>query len=288
MIRFINAVYGTLLGAIIFYNKLSKHLTDHGFVQNEYNMCTFNKMVNGEQVTVQFHIDDLKVSHKDQAVLDDFLDDLRSEFGQKDELIENKGLVHEYLGITIDYSIAGKVVFTMFNYLEDVIMEAADDLKNSRSYYPGNNQLFKVDDDSPRLLQKDADIFHCHVARLLFASKRASDIQVCVEFLCTRVKSPTEQDYKKLGRVIRYQHETVHLSLVKDAEDSKILTLNINASFTVHPDCKSHTGSCLMLGHGSVLSISAKQKINTKSSIQVELIGVDDAMTFCHVDEALL
>ena len=61
----IKAVYGTLLGAMIFYNKLSKHLTDHGFVQNEYDMCTFNKMVNDEQITVQFHVDDLKVSHKE-------------------------------------------------------------------------------------------------------------------------------------------------------------------------------------------------------------------------------
>ena len=68
-------------------------------------------------------------------------------------MTENKGLIHEYLGITIDYSIAGKVVFTMFDYLEDVIFEAADNIKNSRSYYPGNDQLFKVDDDSPRLLQ---------------------------------------------------------------------------------------------------------------------------------------
>ena len=44
-------------------------------------MCTLNKMVNGEQITVQFHVDDLKVSHKDHAILDDFLDDLSSEFG---------------------------------------------------------------------------------------------------------------------------------------------------------------------------------------------------------------
>ena len=29
--RLVKAVYGTLLGAIIFYNKLSKHLTDQGF-----------------------------------------------------------------------------------------------------------------------------------------------------------------------------------------------------------------------------------------------------------------
>ena len=46
------------------------------------DMCTFNKMVNGEQITVQFHVDDLEVSHKDQTVLDDFLTNLRDEFGQ--------------------------------------------------------------------------------------------------------------------------------------------------------------------------------------------------------------
>ena len=81
----------------------------------------------------------------------------------------------------------------MFDYLEDVIVEAAKDLKNSCSYYPGNNQLMKVDYDSPSLSTKDAKLFHRHVARLLFASKRAKpDIQVCVAFLCTRVKSPNK------------------------------------------------------------------------------------------------
>ena len=65
-------------------------------------MCILNKMVNGEQITVQFHVEDLKVSHKEQSVLDDFLGNLRSESGQEDKLTENTGLVHEYLGITID------------------------------------------------------------------------------------------------------------------------------------------------------------------------------------------
>ena len=93
-------------------------------------------MVNGEKIVDQFHFDDLKVSHKDHAVLDNFLNNLRSEFGQEDELTENKELVHKYLGITIHYSITGKVIFTMFDYLEDVIFEAADDPKHSCSYYP--------------------------------------------------------------------------------------------------------------------------------------------------------
>ena len=88
----------------------------------------------------------------------------------------------------------------------------------------------KVVEDSPRLPTKDADLFHRHVARLSYASKRArSDIQVCVAFLYTRVKAPKEQDYKKLGKVISYLKETVHLPLVIGADDSGRLTLNIDA-----------------------------------------------------------
>ena len=38
--------------------------------------------------------------------------------------------------------------------------------------------------------------------------------------------------------------------------------------------------ACLTLGHGSILSIPAKQNMNTKSSTGVKLVGVDDVMTF--------
>lgn len=48
------AVYGTLLAAIIFYNKLSEFLLTQGFIRNEYDECTFNKMVNGHQLMYNF------------------------------------------------------------------------------------------------------------------------------------------------------------------------------------------------------------------------------------------
>ena len=64
-------------------------------------------------------------------------------------------------------------------------------------------------------------MFHRLVARLLFASKRARpDIQVTVAFLCTRVKAPTEEDYKKLGRIIKYVKETIDLTLILGSDGS--------------------------------------------------------------------
>jgi hypothetical protein len=41
---------------------------------------------------------------------------------------------------------------------------------------------------------------------------------------------------------------------------------------------RSHTGGTLSLGKGSVYSVSWKQRINTKSSTEAELVGVDDGM----------
>ena len=184
--KLVKAVYGTFLVAIIFYQKLTKHLTNHGFEQNAYDECMFNKVVNNEQLTVQFHVDDLKASHMEEKVLEGFLSDPRKEFGKETELSETKGLVHDYLGMTLDYSLPGKVAFTMFDFLEDVIVEAPDNLKKSRSQYPATQNLFKVNQSSPLLPNKDSELFHRLVARLLFASKRGRpDIQVSVAFLCT-------------------------------------------------------------------------------------------------------
>ena len=53
----------------------------------------------------------------------------------------------------------------------------------------------------------------------------------------------------------------------------------IGASFAVHPDFKSHTGAVMKMGEGALQCVSKKQKLNTRSSTEAELVGVDDVMT---------
>ena len=50
----------------------------------------------------------------------------------------------------------------------------------------------------------------------------------------------------------------------------------MDASHQIHDDCKGHTGALLILGAGVVISSSNKQKINTKSSTESELVAVHD------------
>ena len=61
------ALYGTLQAAMLFWQDLTRTLTDWGFIVNPYDRCVANKMVNGSQCTVLWHVDDLKISHKEIA-----------------------------------------------------------------------------------------------------------------------------------------------------------------------------------------------------------------------------
>jgi hypothetical protein len=60
------------------------------------------------------------------------------------------------------------------------------------------------------------------------------------------------------------------------ADDIHVVKWFVDAAFAVHPDFKSHTGAVMTMGDGAIQSISRKQKLNTRSSTESELVGVDD------------
>ena len=71
---------------MLFYCKLTKALLSYSFALNPYDPCVVNKMVNGEQLTICWHVDDLKSSHIDPKVNDEFLQWIEDMFGQLSEV----------------------------------------------------------------------------------------------------------------------------------------------------------------------------------------------------------
>ena len=63
------ALYGMLRAALLFYKRLRSDLEDRGFVVNPYDPCVANNMVDGLQITVCWHVDDLKISHRDEEMV---------------------------------------------------------------------------------------------------------------------------------------------------------------------------------------------------------------------------
>jgi hypothetical protein len=66
------------------------------------------------------------------------------------------------------------------------------------------------------------------------------------------------------------------MPLILSADSLTLSQLWVDAVYAVQDDCWGHTGAGISFGQGMALSYSWKQKINTKSSTEAELVGVDD------------
>jgi len=270
------ALYGTLQAALLFWKLLSSTLQEWGFTINRYDQCVANKTIKGRQCTIIWHVDDLKISHVDKKVVEDVLKRLTEKFGQDSPLTTCRGKILDYLGMKIDYRRKGKVTFSMENYIKQLLEEAPYDMTGTAKT-PAACHLFNTNDGAIKLDETKAQLFHHMVAKLLYLCRRTrQDIQTAVAFLCTRVKSPDEDDYKKLTRVIQYLRDTTKLTLTIEPDDNPRWW--VDSSYAVHPDMKSHTGIFMSIGKGGGYTASRKQKLNTKSSTEAELVAIDDAM----------
>jgi hypothetical protein len=59
-----NALYGTMAASLLYYRKFVNSLTDIDFVINPYDPCVANNMIKGDQMTICFHVDYCKLSHR--------------------------------------------------------------------------------------------------------------------------------------------------------------------------------------------------------------------------------
>jgi hypothetical protein len=243
-----------------FGKNLSDVLTSWGFVINPYDQCVANKHFHGSICTVLWHIDDLKISHVDPTVVTSNLVQLSLEFGTAAPLTVHRSKLHEYVGMTLDFSTPKKIKVLMNDYIDKVLLDLPDDMSGTAPT-PAANYLFTVNTINPTALSKsDAEHFHHVVAQQLFLCKRARrDIQTAVSFLCTRVQQPDYDDYKKLARILKYLWGTKHLPLTLEASNTKLMEWWIDASYGVHHDMKSHTGGVFSLGKGAIYAASTQQ-----------------------------
>ena len=275
------AVYGLLRSALIFYRKLVADLEAYGFEICPYDPCVMTKEVAGSQMTVVFHVDDLKVSHASEFEITRLANYLKDEYGK---VKVSRGRKHDFLGMDLDFNaVPDAMQVSMIPYLNGMLRKFPEELKGSAST-PAADHLFKVrpENEATYLPEEMAQVFHRTTAQLLFVAQRARrDIQTAVSFLTTRVKRPDEDDWGKLRRVLLYLKGTLSLKLTLKAEDLSAVRWWIDASYAVHEDCKGHTGATMTLGsegNGACTSGSWKQKLQGRSSTENELIAVHDVL----------
>ena len=136
------------------------------------------------------------------------------------------------------------------------------------------------------LTEKQKEIFHKTTAKALFLCKRARpDIQPIFTVLCTRVKSPNENNWNKLVWMLKYLNSTNKdkLTISKGSEQAiERLDCLVDAAFAVLPDMKGHTGMAIKFRgvKGAPLTTNIKQKLKSSSSPMCDLAAVDQVLPF--------
>ena len=178
----------------------------------------------------------------------------------------------------LDYRSNGVVRIDMRKYVKETYKLFPEELKGTVTS-PAAEHLREVRDDADKLEDKMRQIFHTITARCLFSGKRARpDILTTVSFLTTRVKEPDVDDWKKIKRLMTYMKKTADDVLTLSAKNLTVVKWWVDRSYTVHKDAKSQTGATMSMGSGAIYSLLQKQKINTRSSTEMELVAADDML----------
>lgn len=172
-VELLKALYGTLRAARLFWEKLSAQLVEWGYIINPYDTCVANKTINGKQCMVAWHVNDLKVSHIETKVVDNFIEKLESEFGKETPLSKSRGKVHDYLSMELDFSKPGEVTVWMIEYIKTILQDIPSDMVGTATT-PAANHLFEVNTTNPVPLSPEkAEMFVHLVMQLLYLSQRA-------------------------------------------------------------------------------------------------------------------
>ena len=91
-VSMIMALYGMLTALILYYKKFVIDNRTNRFEVNLYYSCVANRMVNGKQYTVTWHVDNIRSSHTDPKVNGNFL-----------------GKRYDYSAIIMDFINSGKL-----------------------------------------------------------------------------------------------------------------------------------------------------------------------------------
>jgi len=269
-------LYGCVESAKLWYEHIKTTLKAFGFKPNPKDICVFNMVgrKHGKQCTICIHVDDLMITCADEEFLEAVLEYIERVYKK---VTIHRGSVHSYLGMMFDFSEEGKVKVTMEGYVNELLRyaEAAGVAAS-----PAADYLFVIRDSKP-LSAADRERFHSLVAKFLHLAKRVRpDILPVVAFLATRVQVATEDDLVKLERLIKYVNGTRELGIIMQPGDGPFkIRAYIDASYGVHADAKSHTGTFVCLGSGALMSSSKKQRLVTKSSSEAELVGLSDGAT---------
>jgi len=267
LVKIDKAMYGLVQSARLWYDTITGVLKKAGYSPNPMDGCVWNKMVNGNQVTIVIYVDDLAISCVDKSEVHNAKDMIQKEFIDV-KIKESSEMT--YLGMNIKVTDSG-IEVSMVNFIQEIVKE----FEGLYQYaHPADDKLFVVNENAQEASDKKG--FHRVVAKLLYLCKRGRpDIALPVHYLCTRVKDPSTDDVNKLKRVLGYLRSTMGDVRKISSQPFKRVEAFIDAAHACHVDGFGQSGGAIMVGGSLMEAITRKQKCAARDSTEAELVALE-------------
>jgi hypothetical protein len=143
--------------------------------------------IEGEEMTICFHVDDCKLSHRKIKVMDSMIEYLRKGY---ENIFEDgsgtkaviRGNMHKYIDMNVDYTVLGQVKITMLDYVNEIIdaFDKAEPKGGGTKSTVAPESLFKVDESCEKIKQDKSVEFHNLVAKTSYADELCFVVLSCV------------------------------------------------------------------------------------------------------------
>jgi hypothetical protein len=131
--------------------------------------CVANKMIDGHQITICWHTDDLLIGHKNHDVVTCFTRWRQQRYETPDKPLKaTRGPIQDYLGMNINFATLGSVSFDMIHYITKVITDFPERITGVASSPAADHLLKNRPPDEARILpESQAIAFHHTIAQLV-------------------------------------------------------------------------------------------------------------------------
>ena len=107
------ALYVILIAWLLFYKKLRKDMEAIGFKLNFYHPCVSNKMISDKQMTINWHVDDLKISHSEKGIIYSFIQWTKDTYEYITKINTSRVKIHAYISMPMDFTTSEEVKIYM-------------------------------------------------------------------------------------------------------------------------------------------------------------------------------
>ena len=268
------AWYGLVESSALWYTEIKAFLLALGYTTHPSDQGVFQKKNGVDTISICLWVDDFLGFSTNDTLIEELKKAVIDRYG--DARFDDKKVLN-FIGMTITQPDNGIVNVNQKEYIKKIIHESGVTKKHASPNHP--NLMKRKDKSTARPLQSTTRYLSLLMSLMFLAKRTRPEILTPVCILAGRVQNPDEDDMQYLLRIFEYLNGSIDMGITYSPESLELFYW-IDASYNLHHDSRGHSGIVVTMGrrNAPIYTKSQKQKLNTRSSTESELVATDEGV----------